>query len=289
LLFGLLGRAPQLSERLGASLGGLAHRLGWRRRVVESQLAHSYPESGADWVRSTARSSYEHLGREWLGLPALVRGGVDEVRRRVDFAEGREALQAAFEEGRGVVVVSGHFGNWELAGSALAAFGFPVDAVWQRLKNERLSRFLEETRERLGMQLIERRNAWDRMMDSLTAGRVLAFVADQDARRSGVFVPFFGRLASTHRAPALLALRAGTPFFVGGAQRIEPRRYRAWTVRLEPPAGVDGKQQVLELTRMWTSELERRIRLSPEQYFWHHRRWKTVPPGTVAEAGGIRT
>ncbi len=289
LVFGLLGRAPGLSERLGAGLGGLAHRLGWRRRVVESQLAQAYPESGDGWIRDTAKSCYKHLGREWFTVPALVRGGLDEVRRRVEFGEGREALQAAFEEGRGVVVVSGHFGNWELAGSVLAAFGFPVDAVWQRLKNESLGRFVEETRERLGMKLIERGHAWDRLSDSLAAGRVLAFVADQDARRSGVFVPFFGRLASTHRAPALLALRAGTPFFVGGAHRIEPRRYRAWIVRLEPPNGVDSRRQVLELTRMWTSELERRIRLSPEQYFWHHKRWKTVPPGTVPEAGGNTT
>lgn len=289
LTFGLLGRAPGLSERLGGCLGRLAYRLGWRRRVVESQIAQAYPERDAEWVRETARSCYGHLGREWFTMPAVVRGGLAEVRKRVDFSEGYEALRAAYEEGRGVVVVSGHLGNWELAGSTLAAFGFPVDAVWQRLRNESLSRFVEETRRRLGMGLIERRDSWDQMRDSLAAGRVLAFVADQDARRSGVFVPFFGRPASTHRAPALLALRAGTPFFVGGAQRIGPRRYRAWAVRLEPAAGADGRQQVLDLTRSWTSELERRIRLSPEQYFWHHRRWKSVPTGTAPSASGTRT
>ncbi|NIR44507.1 MAG: lipid A biosynthesis acyltransferase, partial [Gemmatimonadetes bacterium] len=80
-----------------------------------------------------------------------------------------------------------------------------------------LSRFVAEMRERLGMGLIERTAAWDRLIASLTDGRVVAFVADQDARGRGVFVPFFGRLASTHRAPALLALRSGAPFFVGGA------------------------------------------------------------------------
>ncbi|UCC83281.1 MAG: lysophospholipid acyltransferase family protein [Gemmatimonadota bacterium] len=289
LAFGLLGRAPRLSERLGARLGRLAYRLGWRRRVVESQLAQAYPEGDAEWIRGTARSCYEHLGREWFAVPAVARGGLEEVRRRVDFGEGLEALQAAYGEGRGVVVVSGHFGNWEFAGSALAANGFPVDAVWQRLKNESLGRLVVETRERLGMKLIERGQAWDRLMNSLAAGRVLAFVADQDARRSGVFVPFFGRLASTHRAPALLALRASTPFFVGGVHRVGPQRYKAWVVRLDPPVGLDSRQQVLELTRMWTSELERRIRLSPEQYFWHHKRWKTVPSGTAQAAGGIRT
>jgi KDO2-lipid IV(A) lauroyltransferase len=286
LLFGLLGRAPELSERLGAALGRLAYRLGWRRRVVETQIAEAYPERDAAWVRATARACFEHVGCEWLTVPALVRGGLDEVRRRVEFQEGRAGLEAAFEAGRGVVMVSGHFGNWELAGSALAAFGFPVDAVWQRLKNRQLSRFVEETRERLGMGLIERSGAWDKLTGSLAAGRVVAFVADQDARTQGVFVDFFGRPASTHRAPALLALRVGAPFFVGGAQRIGPRRYRAWVVRLDPPQGLEIKDQVRELTRMWVSELERRIRVSPAQYFWHHKRWKTVPPGTAPPAAG---
>lgn len=288
LVFGLLGRAPRLSEGLGAWLGRLAYRLGWRRRVVESQLALAYPDRDEAWVRGTARSCYEHVGREWFALPAFARGGPEEVHRRVEFSEGIEAFRAAFEEGRGVVAVSGHFGNWELAGAGLVACGVPVDAVWQRLRNEPLSRFVAEVRERFGMGLVERTDAWDQLIGSLAAGRVVTFAADQDARSRGVFVPFFGRLASTHRAPALLALRAGTPFFVGGVQRIGQRRYKGWLVRLEPPAGLDSRQRVLELTRMWTSELERRIRLSPEQYFWHHRRWKSVPPGTAHGLGGIK-
>lgn len=286
LVFALLGSAPRFSEWLGACLGSLAYRLGWRRRVVESQLARAYPENDEKWVRDTASSCYKHLGREWFTLPALARGGLEEVRRRVEFSEGLESLQAAYEEGRGVVVVSGHLGNPDLAASTLAAFGFPADVVWQRMRNELLGRFVAENRERLGMELIERAKAWDRLTDSLATGRVLAFAADQDARRSGVFVPFFGRPASTHRGPALLALRTGAAFFVGGVHRVEPRRYHAWVVRLEPPADVDRGQQVVELTRMWANELERRVRLSPEQYFWHHKRWKTVPPGTAPGAGG---
>ncbi|UCC71113.1 MAG: lysophospholipid acyltransferase family protein [Gemmatimonadota bacterium] len=287
LVFGLLGRAPRSSERLGATLGRLAHRLGWRRRVVEEQLGRAYPDRDETWVRRTARACFEHVGREWFTVPALVRLGLDEVRRRVELTEGGDELRAAFEEGRGVVVVSGHLGNWELAGSTLAALGYPVDAVWQRLKNRQLSYFVKQMRERLGIGLIERTDAWGRLMGSLAAGRVVAFVADQDARERGVFVPFFGRLASTHRAPALLALRAGAPFLLGGVRRVGARRYEAFVVRLEPPAGADVKEQVVALTRMWASELERRIRLSPEQYFWHHKRWKTVPPGTAAEGGGM--
>ncbi len=280
--FAVLGSAPPaLREPIGRSLGRLAYRVGWRRRVVESQLAQAFPDKDEDWVCRTARASFEHVGREAVAVAPLVRRGLDEVRRRLVVFEGREAMEDAVAEGRGVVVVSAHFGNWEYAGSALAASGWPVDAVMQRLGNPHLSRYVERVRRRLGMGLIDRVGAWDRLTESLAAGRVVAFVADQDARRRGVFVPFFGRPASTHRAPALLALRTGVPFFVGGAHRIGPQRYHGWLVRLDPLAGLDIKEQVVDLTRRWVAEVERRVRLFPEQYFWHHKRWKTRPTGTA--------
>ncbi len=255
---------------------------------MESQLTRAFPEGDAAWVRRTAASCFEHVGREALGLPRLLRLGLPEVRARLEVIEGTDVLREAFSEGRGVVMVSGHFGNWELAGSALAALGYPVDAVMQRLKNPQLNRLVQEMRERLGMGLIDRVGAWDRYVESLAAGRIVAFVADQDARMHGVFVPFFGRPASTHRAPALLALRTGAPFLIGGARRVGPQRYHGWIVRLDPRPGLGVSEQVLDLTKRWAGELERRIRLSPEQYFWHHKRWKTTPPGTAPAGSGTK-
>ena len=275
-----MGRLPfSWGEALGAHLGRLAYRFGWRTRVVESQLALAFPGRDEVWIKKTARASFEHLGREAAAMASLPWSGTSAVRERVEFDESREELAAALGEGRGLVIVSGHFANWELAGATLAAHGYPIDAVMQRLKNRRLDRYIQESRARLGMRLVDRAGAWGRLIEYLKAGRIVAFVADQDAGRSGVFVPFFGRLASTHRAPALLAVRGEAPFFVGGVRKIGPRRYRSWAARLEPRGdSVDGR--VADLTRRWTAELERQIRLSPEQYFWHHRRWKTRPPGT---------
>lgn len=263
-------------------MGRLAHRLGWRRAVVEEQLARAFPDRDPEWVESTARACFEHVGQEWLSVPYVTRRGADEVLRRIVAFEGAEVLRGAFAEGKGVVVVSGHFGNWELAGSALAAFGYPTDAVMQGIKNEPLNRFVRETRARNGMGLIDRAQAWDILARQIAARRVVAFVADQDARQNGVFVPFFGRPASTHRAPALLALRTGAPFLVGGAFRSGRREYQAWIVRIEPPETGDTKYRVKEMTRRWLAELEKRVRLYPEQYFWHHKRWKSVPRGTGA-------
>ncbi len=260
-------------------MGELAYRLGWRRRVVEDQLARAFPDRDEAWVRDTARACFRHVGREALTLPTLLRRGLPEVRRRLEVIDGVDEFDRAIKAGKGVVIVTGHFGNWELAGSTIAALGYTVDAVMQRLKNRYLNRLLEDTRRRLGMGLIDRVDAWDRLTGSLEAGRVVAFVADQDARRHGIFVPFMGRPASTHRAPALLALRAGVPFFVGGARRVGPGRYHGWVVPLEAGGNANVKERVYELTRQWVAELEARVRLSPEQYFWHHKRWKTAPPG----------
>jgi KDO2-lipid IV(A) lauroyltransferase len=278
-VFGVL--PPAVCDRLGGALGWLGYRLGWRRQVVESQLARAFPDQDEDWIHRTARASFVHVGREAVAVAPLLRRGLAEVRRRLVVFEGREAMEAAVAEGRGVVVVSAHFGNWEFAGSALAASGWPVDAVMQKLGNRRLNRYVENVRGQLGMGLIQHAGAWDRLTESIAAGRVVAFVADQDARKKGVFVPFFGRPASTHRAPALLALRTGAPFFVGGAHRIGPQQYHGWIVRLDPVDELEVKDQVNDLTRRWLAEVERRVRLFPEQYFWHHRRWKTQPTGTA--------
>ncbi|NIU76175.1 MAG: hypothetical protein GWN71_22210, partial [Gammaproteobacteria bacterium] len=211
-LFGVLGRLPTgPGERLGAALGRVAHRLGWRRAVVEDQLARAFPDRGRDWVRSTGRACYEHLGREAVAVTWLARAGGTAIRRAVERFEGRERLAEALAESGSAVIVTGHLGNWEVAGSTLPAFGFPMDAVMQGIKNPWLDTYVRRVRRRLGMGLVDRVDAWDRLVETLRDGRIVAFVADQDARERGVFVPFFGRLASTHRAPALLALRADVP------------------------------------------------------------------------------
>ncbi len=280
---------PAIGERLGEGLGSLAYRLGWRSQVVEENLAQAFPQQSKAWVADTAKSAFRHVGREWLSVPYVSRRGLGEVRRRVIEFEGQDVLRTAYEEGRGVVIVSGHFGNWDLAGSALAAFGFPVDAVMQGMRNPYVTPLVQRYRRGLGMGLIDRAKPWKRFRESLNEGRLVAFVADQDAGSEGVFLPWFGKSASTHRVPALLALRTGAPFLVGGAHRVGRREYHGWLVRLEHPEGGDIRAQVLELTRRWVEELERRVRLYPDQYFWHHKRWKTLPPGTDTASVGSNT
>lgn len=276
-LSGLLGEGG--SARLGSALGRFVYRpLGIRRDLVESQLRVSFPERDESWIRSTASSSYAHLGREGLAMLRLAAASPEEVRARTEF-EGLEPLQAAVAAGRGVVLVTGHLGNWEIGGAALAVRGVPIDVVAQRQSNPLFDRLVVETRERLGMRVIPRGRATREGVRSLRSGRVVAFVADQDAKGAGAFVPFFGRLASTHRGPALLALRTGTPLFVAlGMVRTPAGGYRARIEEVVVDRDGEVDDVVHRMTAAFTARLEAGVRAAPGQYFWQHRRWKSRPP-----------
>ncbi|HEX7120362.1 MAG TPA: lysophospholipid acyltransferase family protein [Longimicrobiales bacterium] len=273
---GLLGDGA--AGRLLAAAGRLAYTpLGIRRAAVEAHLRRAFADRDAAWIRRTAAAAYAHLGREGAALIRLAALDRDRVLARTE-VEGLDAFRAALGGGRGLVLVTGHLGNWEIGGAALAARGIPIDVVAQRQSNPLFDRAIVAARERLGMRVIERGRATREGLRALRAGRVVALVADQDARRAGVFVPFFGHPASTHRGPALLALRTGAPLFLGTALRTPAGGYH---VRLEPvevDRSGESEDVVRRLTEAFTARLEAAIRAAPDQYFWHHRRWKTRPP-----------
>jgi Kdo2-lipid IVA lauroyltransferase/acyltransferase len=273
----LLG--PRLAGGIAAAMGRLAYRpLGIRRAVVEDQLRRAFPHRDDAWIQRTARAAYEHLGREGMMLLRLSRLGREDVLAATE-VHGLDRLEAAVAAGTGAVLVTGHFGNWEIGGASVAARGVPLDVVAQRQANPHFDGLINRARERLGMTVIRRGGATKGALRSLRAGRVVALVADQDARRSGVFVPFFGRPASTHRGPAVLALRSGAPVFMGTAVRRDDGGYRV-TIRPVPVPGPDtgeADERAGRLTAELAAALESAVREEPGQYLWHHRRWKTRP------------
>src|SRR5687768_9863205 len=125
------GRMPQArAEAMGAAIGRLGYtRLGIRRKEVEEHLRRAFPEREDAWVRDTAEASYEHFGREMITTLRLSHMKRDEVVRWVDHSIGRERFYEAFHEGRGLVLVGGHFGNWELGVGSVAARNYPVAGI----------------------------------------------------------------------------------------------------------------------------------------------------------------
>jgi KDO2-lipid IV(A) lauroyltransferase len=191
---------------------------------------------------------------------------------------GFESFREAASSGKGLILLTGHVGNWEMGGAAIAAHGVPLDVVGKGMSNRRFQVDLFGARERLGMRVIEMGDASRDALRALGAGRVVAVLGDQQAHKGGVLVPFFGRPASTARGPALFALRSGAPVFVAFciSERGQKARY---TVSFEPLRYArtgDAEADVMSLLVAYGAALEAAIRRTPEQYFWHHRRWKNA-------------
>lgn len=269
-----------VAVRAGAFLGLVAGSvLRIRRADVDRHLVLAFPDRSEAWRGRVARACYTHLGREATMLFRMPGSSAKGVLERVSFT-GLEDLKAAARAGTGAVVLTGHLGNWEMAGAAIAASGIDLDAVARGMANRRFEADLFEAREQLGLGLIDRDEALKGVLRSLRKGRVVAILGDQNASDGGVFVPFFGELAATARGPALFALRTGAPLFFGAVVR-EPgwrQHYTCELRHLELPATGDVEADVRAVVLEYTRLLERAIRRAPEQYFWHHRRWKTRPP-----------
>lgn len=271
--------------KMGEKLGALGYRpLGIRKRVVERQIAAAFPELGPRAVVKLARESYEHLGRTFIESALLDSLGPDGLQKLVETVEGWEEIEAVMAKGKGAVLVTGHIGNWELAGAYVAARGIPLDAIVRGMANPLFEAYINHTREMMGMTVVHDSEAVRRTPRSLRAGRAVAFVADQGVKGlASTFVPFFGRPAKTPRGAAVFALRFDVPVVFVVALRQPNGRYRIVVERIEAPQTGDRDRDVDAIVARFTEHLERWVRAVPAQYFWQHRRWKRQPPDTPRE------
>jgi KDO2-lipid IV(A) lauroyltransferase len=262
-------------------VGDLLYRLDARhRRRAIKNLKASFPGLSDAAARRIARRSCRHLvmvGVEVLCMPRLMH--FNSFFRYADISGCLQSLPYIAGD-RPCLLVSGHFGNWEMVGYALAALGLPPTSVARPLDNPYLNAYIQALRARSGQKILMKFGVTEEAMAELDAGRNLGFIADQDAGRRGFFVDFFGRKASAYKSIAYLAMEKNLPILVGGACRVGDRfRYRlVMTGAVHPkdyPEGVDG---ALAITQAYTAAIERLVRHAPDQYLWVHRRWKTRPP-----------
>ncbi len=262
-------------------LGGLVFDvIRLRRKITLSNLDTAFGSSLSSGERvALGRKCYRTLALSAMEMADLAGYSEAEVRE-VCSIDGLELLEEALAKQKGVVLVTGHFGNWELLAASFSARGIPLTAVAARMKNPRVNDWIRDLRERFGMELIRSGKASGRRaLKALKAGRVLLLLIDQNARRNGAFIRFFDILASTRTGAATLAQRTGSPII---PCRIDRKECGHHTIIVHkplsaPPRG-GGEEAVLEKMQEISTILEGWIREDPSGWFWPHRRFKTRPP-----------
>jgi KDO2-lipid IV(A) lauroyltransferase len=296
--------SPRIGYAVADFLAWLAYTLAkGRRRVALENVQAAFPElaTNSDAADKLVRDMFRHLLRVVIELLLLPRKlHVGNWRKHLILPQGAQTLPPILD-GRAALIVTAHFGNWEMAGYALGLFGFRTYAIARVLDNPYIERFALRFRQGTGQTIIAKNDDFDRLTAALKAGGKVATLADQDAGPKGVFVDFFGRPASTHKAIALMAIEFNAVMVVIGVPRVSRDAYpqRAdydpgsplaplfYAVRcvdvIDPQEYADDPNRVKAITARYTSALERLIREYPEQYFWLHRRWKHQPAAKKAK------
>ncbi|MEO6446036.1 MAG: lysophospholipid acyltransferase family protein, partial [Gemmatimonadaceae bacterium] len=273
------------ARRVGEWIGQLGYfPLGIRKRVVTRQIAAAFPGLEPDDVRRIARRAYANLGRLAIEPMLVASQGPAGVLSLFEPESDFDLVANRLAEGKGVIAFSGHVGSWELAGAYLAARGVPVDAVARHMNNPLVDAYLNKARTDVGMHMVYDNEAVRRIPRSMKEGRLVGLVADQGViGLASTFVTFFGRPAKTPRGPAVFALRYKVPIVLIAALLQPSGKYRLHVEEIPAHDTGDREQDVDDAVARFTAALERLVRRYPDQYFWHHRRWKRQPPDTPPE------
>jgi KDO2-lipid IV(A) lauroyltransferase len=262
---------------LGSFMGFLTYCL-WRQRtaIALSNLQRVWvgEKSGIE-LRQIVRNMYRNLGQglvEFLRLPLLT---LENVRDRVSI-EGMKHLEAARDQGRGVFLLSAHFGNWEMLSAVVALSGIPTNVLVKKIRNPSVDGFINGIRRGSGVNPINKQNGAEDMLERLRNNEAVGFVLDQHADATeGVTVRFFGQEASTHKSLALLARRYRVPIVPVFMIRERLGFHRVvFEPVLELCKGKNVTDSILDDTQQCMNVLERFIRHYPDQWIWLHRRWK---------------
>jgi KDO2-lipid IV(A) lauroyltransferase len=257
--------------------------------VADDNLRHAFPALDAAARRRLTRATYDHLTTmlvEMIRLPRVLHA--HNVGRYVEYAGAGDYDRALgwVRSGRPLLILTGHFGNWEVLSYVTGLLGFRGHPVARRLDNPYLDRFLHRFRQKTGQRILDKSRDYDQIQRVLAGGGILGLVGDQDAGSRGVFVEFLGRPASTFKSIALLSLEYAAPILVFGAARVgEPMRYRVYLEDvILPEAYAAVRDAPRAITQRYSDALARLVRRHPGQYFWLHRRWKHQPKARRAAA-----
>lgn len=272
----LIASANSLPEsdalRLGAAMGSFARFLLRRRvRIIYENLRLCGIAYGIAKRRLFAHRVFQHLGVTAIEVLRQRCYTTDDFHRKIT-ADDLDQLEMAAVKGKGVLLLSGHFGNWELLGSFVRNLGYPVDLLVKRQSDERADELMNSMRRAQGVGIIFTDTGMKDLVSAVKSGRFVAVLADQYGGADSETVKFFGLDTSVPSGPAILIQRYGLPFVFGTMRRARNGRHF-----LTAQAIVDmSRKDRAEVVQIYTSMLEKAIRQSPEMWLWTHRKFKNL-------------
>lgn len=260
------------AERLGAKLGMLAWRLDRKHRErTISNLALAFPELTDAKRVEMAKDVFRHFGRT---AADFMRAEVRTAQEVIDSVEldSRDVFNETLAGRRGVLAITGHFGNWERFGHWMTLQGHPLTVVARDANDSGINLAMARKRAAQGVNVLSRGNTIRQILSCLKSNQVVGILPDQNSNEA--FVPFFGKPCGTVLGPAVLHLRTGAPLVPCYCPRIGPGKYR---VIIRPPLELPEEQRTPEgIMFALHAELEAVIREYPTQWLWMHDRWKSA-------------
>lgn len=265
-------KPPEDAEQRGARLGMLLFRIDKKHRNrALSNLRIAYPELSESERLALAQRCFRHFGRifaDFLRSPLRTNEEVAETCPLIDFHHFDEALS----RGKGAILVTGHFGNWERAAHAIAAAGYKMTVVARDANDGDLNQEVMRIRQKQGIEVLSRGAAARGILNKLKKNEIIGILTDQNS--GDMFIPFFGKPCGTVTGPSAIHLKTGAPMIPMFCPYIGPGKYEA---RAYPPLEpVPGYEPLEGITRAMNIAIETAIRETPEQWLWFHNRWKSA-------------
>lgn len=275
LFRGLFGALPhRVAVGLGAAIGALAyHMVGRRRALALTNLRAAFPEKDARQITALARSVFQNFGRTAAEFLRARHLSAEAVAALMEL-QGIEHVDRALQAGKGALLITAHFGNWELMARYLSDRGYRLSVVARDANDPRTTEIVNEIRRENGYQVFSRGNAAKFILGCLRRNELVGILPDQNA--GDVFLRFFGRECGSVVGPAIIHLRTGAPLIPIFCVRLPGDRHR---IEVHPPITTtptgDTETDAKAIMEEVHAAIERQVRRYPDQWLWFHDRWKS--------------
>ena len=278
LFVGFLSSHLSISNRhkLGCLIGEIFRLISTNRKnIAYDNIKMAFPDQSDNWIKKIVKKSYHNLGIIVTEVSAMQSFNESNIHNLIKY-NNFELIINKYKEGKGLILLSGHFGNWELLAYTAGLFSkIPILMIAKPQKNSSSNKIINKYRTRSGNKVISMYNSAREIIKTLQIGGTIAMLPDQSATSDkDVYVDFFGKPTATYKAPAELALKFNVPVICAFPVRQNDYTYIADVIELKHDDLVDNQNGVLEFTKRYAQMLENAIKKNPELWVWQHRRWK---------------